>query len=211
MAKDGIMELNISLKRIVANATFVVLSMNIVLVVGSWVLAAVCPGISLRTILGNDGLRWLFGSYVSNICSPVLVWLVLAGVSIGAVSDSRLAHAVCNLRQTTYYERMALLVVLWEIICIAAVIVVLAFVPHAILLSALGTYLPSSFSASIVPVLAVSSCLSAVTYGSITSSFHSVSDVFDSLSRGIGLVAPYIILYIVMTEFYYSLRWVMML
>lgn len=191
-----------------AYLSFAVFVMQVLLVIVSWILTAVNPELPMRSLLGGDGLRWLFGTFVDNINTPVLVWLLLAGISVGLMSQGNLFKAVVSYKSITDYERMALFIVLWEIAAIVVAIILLAFVPHAVLLSALGTLLPSSFSASVVPVLALSVSVLSLTYGCITGTFRSVCDVFSAMSNGVGVMAPLIILYIVCMEFYCSLSWI---
>lgn len=178
------------------------------LVVGSWILTAAKPNIHMRSILGSDGLRWLFGTFVDNISTPMLVWMLLLGVALGLLWASGLPRALRSYRKITGYERMALLVVLWEVVAIVVAIVLLAFVPHAVLLSALGTLLPSSFSASVFPMFTFTLSIIAITYGSITGAFRSVAGMFVAMSDGVGALSPLMVLYAIGMEFYCSLVWV---
>lgn len=178
------------------------------LVVGSWILTAAKPNIHMRSILGSDGLRWLFGTFVDNISTPMLVWMLLLGVALGLLWASGLPRALRSYRKITGYERMALLVVLWEVVAIVVAIVLLAFVPHAVLLSALGTLLPSSFSASVFPMFTFTLSIIAITYGSITGAFRSVAGLFVAMSDGVGALSPLMVLYAIGMEFYCSLVWV---
>lgn len=178
------------------------------LVVGSWILTAAKPNIHMRSILGSDGLRWLFGTFVDNISTPMLVWMLLLGVALGLLWASGLPRALRSYRKITGYERMALLVVLWEVVAIVVAIVLLAFVPHAVLLSALGTLLPSSFSASAFPMFTFTLSIIAITYGSITGAFRSVAGMFVTMSDGVGALSPLMVLYAIGMEFYCSLVWV---
>lgn len=193
--------------RFSAYLSLVAFMMQLLLVVVSWMLTAIMPELKLRSILCSEGLRWFFGTFVDNIKSIVIVWILLLGMAIGVVRQSNLLYSVLNYKQTTDYERMALFVVLWEIAGIVVVVVFLAFVPHAILLSALGTLLPSSFSASIVPILSFSLMSVAITYGYVTGANDSIDKVFSSMCNGIAIVAPVIVTYIVIAEFYCSLIW----
>ena len=61
---------------VAAYTSLVILLLQLVLIVVSWVLTAVNPDIQIRSILGSEGLRWLFGTFVSNIASSFLVWML---------------------------------------------------------------------------------------------------------------------------------------
>lgn len=188
--------------------SLVVIVAQVLLVVVSWILTAAKPDIPMRSILGSDGLRWLFGTFVENISSAGLVWMLLFGVALGLLAESNLPRALRYYHKTTGYERMALFVVLWEVVAIIVAVVLLAFVPHAVLLSALGTLLPSSFSASAFPIFAFTLSIAALTYGSITGAFRSVVSVFVAMSDGVGTLSPLMVLYALGMEFYCSLVWV---
>lgn len=189
--------------------TFAVFAMQLLLIVGSWILTAFNPALQMRSILGSEGLRWLFGTFVDNINSSIVVWIVLCGMSIGVLMKSRLPNAICSYGKTTRYERMALFVVFWEIMCIALAIFVLTLVPHAVLLSALGTLVPSSFSISVVPVTSFMLCLISLTYGHLTGAYKSVDIAFKAMCSGVGSIAPFVIAYIFTAELCHSLAWIL--
>lgn len=209
--KAILMNIRLAVSRVSAYFSLVVFAMQITLVIASWIVAAVCPGLPVRPILGSEGLRWLFGTFVSNVSTAVPVWLLLVGMAVGTLCRSRLVEAVWGYRHTNGYERMALLIVAWEVAGVATVVALLAFVPHAVLLSAIGTLLPSSFSASIVPIAAMSVWAVSLTYGCIVGVFRSVENIFESMCSGVGLVTPLLIAYIVAAEFYKSLVWTLLL
>ena len=191
--------------------SFITFVMQMLLAVGSWISSAINPNFQIRSMLGSDGLRWLFGTFVANVSSVGLVWILLAGIAIGTFIESRLLYAFIRYKHTNSYERMALFVCLWESACMIAVIILLAFIPHAILQSALGTLLPSSFSASIVPTTTFCIVIIALTYGYITGTFRSLERIFHAMCDGINLIAPMIIAYISGLELYFTVRWVFML
>ena len=81
-------------------------------------------------------------------------------------------------------------------------------VPHAVLLSATGDLFPSPFSASLMPVLAFSLCVSSIVYGVIAGTFQSLRDVYEALLYGIRWAAPVFLFYILIIQFYESLLFV---
>ena len=202
------MTMKLKISSIAAYASLVIVLLQLVLIVVSWILTAVNPELRMRSILGSEGLRWLFGSYVSNVASSFLVWMLVVGMCAGPLVESGLPRSIVAYKEATGYERMALFVALWELLVIIVVIALLAFVPHAALLSALGTLMPSSFSACLVPLVAVSLGIVAITYGCIIGRFKSVDSIFSAVLRGIGFVSPLIVVYVFAYEFYCCLRWV---
>jgi p-aminobenzoyl-glutamate transporter AbgT len=63
-------------------ALFLGISM-IALVLISWLITAAIPEIAMRSLLSSEGIRWFFGHFVDNLATPVLVWMVLIGISYG--------------------------------------------------------------------------------------------------------------------------------
>lgn len=201
--------LNFSFSDVVAYVSLVLVLLEGIIVVVPWIVFSLCPELPFRPILSGEGLRWLFGTFVQNVCTPYLVWMLMLGISFGVLWNSRLLTLVTGFRNAPQHDRLALYVVLFEIVVIGLAVVLLAFVPHAVLLSAIGTILPSSFSASVVPIAAWGIFVVAFTYGYATGVFNSVGRVLRSMSFGLYKTAPILILYIIATELYHSLVWVL--
>ena len=103
------------------------------LVVLSWLLSAMMVE-GVRSMLSSEGIRWFLGHVVYGLCHPLLVWLLLLGMTWGCVTKSRLLTNGGELRRKTGLRVAALLLV----ICVV-VIVLLTALPQAVLLSATGT------------------------------------------------------------------------
>lgn len=196
-----------NLQNLAAYTCLALFMLQVCLVMASWIIASVAPEYNIRSMLGSEGLRWLFGTFVNNISSKVLVWIIMVGMLLGVASKSHLCDAVMSYKRLSDYERMALFVVAWEMAVIIVVTILLAFIPHAVLLSAVGTLLPSSFSASIVPTVVISVEFLSITYGSVTGTFKSVGDVFSAMIHGVTFISPFIVVYMFAAEFYWSLVW----
>lgn len=194
-----------------AYVSLALLVLQVAVFIVSWVVTAAFPDVNMRSLLGNEGLRWFFGSFVDNVLSPPLVWLQLVAVAVGMLRGSRLYATVLRYGAATPSERMALLVVVWELVAVAVVVALLAFVPHAVLLSAVGSLWPSSFSVSIVPILAATACMASATYGAIVGAFHGVADAYGAMISGVETMAPYMVAYIIAAELYHSVVWVLAL
>lgn len=80
--------------------------------------------------------------------------------------------------------------------------------PHAILLSATGELFPSAFSRSLIPIIAFGIVVFAISYGLMSGKMKSLGGILASLSYGISKGAPIIVIYILVIQFYASLRFV---
>lgn len=197
---------------------------QVLLFLVSWLITAARPEIAMHSLLSSEGLRWFFGRFVQNLATPVLVWLLLLSVAYGCVVSSGLGKVLkewASRRLGTskktdnftlsYRQRFALRMVIFELCLVIGVMLLLTAVPHAALLSVTGQLFPSSFSASIVPVVAFAICIFSITYGVMSGRFHSVPEIFRSLCTGIAPTTPLWILYILAAELYFSVRFVFMI
>ena len=175
---------------------------EVVLVLLSWILSAtMTPGV--RSLLSDEGIRWFFGGFTAMMCSPLLVWLVLLLMAAGCMSRSGILKA-----RHSYRDRMALRVALVFLIIYIGIILLLTMMPHAVLLSATGSLLPSAFSRSLVPVVAFGVTLVSLAYGLMSGCFHTLADAVDALSAGVRSGAPLFILYLLLLQLWESLRFV---
>lgn len=175
----------------------------------SWFLSVLCPECGIRSIFSGEGVRWLFGHYVDFLASSTLVWLLLVSVGYGCLYDSGIVHLFQKRNHLQYRERIGV----YFIVVIAAIlscgVFILAFIPHAVLLSVTGCLFPSSFSAALVPILSFCVCLLSVVYGIVSGKYQSACDVYRSLFIGIEALAPLFLLYILIQQLYCSFRFIL--
>ena len=194
--------------KILAWLSVVLLIVEVVLVVGSWLYAALNPESGVRSLFSSEGIRWAFGGYIHQMQSPLLVWLILAGMAYGSLRHSRLSQSFFSSR---YRQRVALRFSLGTLVLYLSLVAFFAFAPHAILLSVTGYLFPSAFSAALVPLLCFGVILMSVVYGVMSGSFPSVPSVFDALVSGISSIAPFLILYLIASHLIYILSYIQIL
>ena len=181
------------------------------LMVLSWLLTAANPDWYMRSMLGGEGLRWLFGHFTENMQSPLLVWLLLSGAAYGTMKGSGIVSDIRKKRDNDYRTRIALQVVVWEAVAMAVVLALLTLMPHAVLLSAAGKLFPSSFTSGLVPVLAFAVGAMSLTYGFMVGKLKTVYDAFLLMSGGVAAVAPLAVVYVFVAELYRSVLFVFVL
>ena len=183
---------------------------EMVLALGSWLYSAANPMSGIHSLLSSEGLRWLLGHFARVQATPLLVWLVLLSMGVGCVCGS-LNPADGDKKYTaihSYRERRALLLASALVLVYVGVILLLTLPPQAVLLSASGGLWPSPFSASLVPLTAFGLLLFGIVNGLVSGRFTSLSAVVDSLLSGIRTAAPLLLLYVLLIQFYESLRFV---
>ncbi len=186
----------------------VVAALQVALFLVSWLITAASPETSVRSLLSNEGIRWFFGTFTSNVASAPLTWIVVAAMAYGALRQSGMISTIAKPKPRTYRQAFALRIVLAELLLFAVIIVVVAFIPHAALLSVTGELFPSSFSICLIPIVAFCVAMISITFGLLTATMRSTAEVFLSLCRGLADATPLIVLHVLIAELYFSLRYV---
>lgn len=188
---------------------FSLLIAELALILLSWILSA--AGVEgVRSLLSGEGVRWFVGDFARMVASPLLAWLLLSMMAVGAFLRSGLTSLWHEDRSRilSYRDRTAFRVSLVLLVAYVAAILLLTVVPHAVLLSASGSLFPSPFSRSIIPIVAFGLTLVSITFGMMSGRMQSLSDVLEVLSYGIRRHAPLLVLYVFCIMLYQSLRFV---
>ena len=179
-----------------------------VLVLLSWVLTAVMPNIAMRSLLSAEGIRWFFGHFTQLLATPLVVWLVLSLIAYGTLRASGLPALR---RPLGFRERFALRVVAAEGAVVVVVMLLLTMLPQAILLSATGGLMHSSFVHCLVPVACFTLTAMAITYGVTVGRLHGLADVFGAMVSGFNQAGVFFVFYILIASLYRSVVFVFML
>ncbi len=189
-------------------ASYLVLTLaaaQVLVILASWLLTAAMPDAFFHSLLSAEGIRWFFGQFESHLASPLLVWLLLASVTYGAVRNS----GIIQFDRAEYRHRIALRFALLELLVFVAVILALTMVPHAILLNVMGGLFPSSFSKSIFPYTCFALIVMSLSYGILSNRLKTPVRCLDALTSGIRSFAPLFLLYIFVVQLYYSLLYIL--
>ena len=195
----------------IAFITCSLLLLQIMVVILSWMIKTIYPEFNGRSLLSGEGVRWFLGNFTNNVASNILVWIILIGLSWGAIRASNILQVFKRSHTLSYRERLGFRIVLIEIMIWFIVIVLLSFIPHAAMLSITGQLFPSSFSKSIVPLIAFITLFSSITYGLIIGRLRKGNLIIEALSNGIKQIAPYVIIYIILIQLIYSIKFVLLI
>jgi aminobenzoyl-glutamate transport protein len=176
---------------------------EVLLVILSWLLSAMRLD-EVHSLLSSEGIRWFFGNFTHMMASPALVWLLLMLSALGTFQKSGLVA----MRRESYRDRLALRFAILFLLAYVAAILMLTLMPHAVLLSATGSLVPSPFTRSLVPLIAFGIIIVAVAFGLFSGRLRNLSDILKALSFGIQKEASLVVLYIFFMQFYESLRFV---
>lgn len=185
--------------------------MQVLLIVVSWIASAAMPDTHVRSLLGNEGIRWFFGHFAENLSAPLLVAIILLLIGGGAVVYSGLTATVVRLyrrKPLRYFERIGLYVVVAELVVFVVAMVLLTAVPHAILLSVTGKLFPSSFSYSLVPVVSFIMLVCSLSFGVLSGKLPNLGQVYNAMVYGIVRFAWIIPLYVLAAELVRSVSFV---
>ena len=204
----------------------VLLVAQLALILLSWLVTAAFPELSMRSMLSSEGIRWFFGSFVSNQLSPLLIYFIMAVMAVGACVRSRLYDALRETLSNTrsslttssnhqhkvhYREKVGLRIALVEFIVYVIIMVLLTAIPHAILLSVTGQLFPSSFSSSLIPSLSLIIIIMSLTYGVASGTIDSVAKMHKVLVGGLEVGSRLVPTYVVGIQLYMSIRYVFIL
>ena len=204
----------------------VLLVSQLALILLSWLVTAAFPELPMRSVLSSEGIRWFFGSFVSNQLSPLLIYFIMAVMAVGACVRSRLYDALRETLSNTrsslttssnhqhkvhYREKVGLRIALVEFIVYVIIMILLTAIPHAILLSVTGQLFPSSFSSSFIPSLSLIIIIMSLTYGVASGTIDSVAKMHTVLVGGLEVGSRLVPTYVVGIQLYMSIRYVFIL
>ena len=203
----------------------VLLIVQLALILLSWLITAAFPELPMRSMLSSEGIRWFFGSFVSNQLSPLLIYFIMIVMAAGACVRSRLYTTFCamlsNMRshlaksdnhyKILYREKVGLRIALFEFIAYVIVMLLLTTVPHAILLSVTGQLFPSSFSSSFIPSLSLIIIIMSLSYGVASGTIDSVAKMHKVLVGGLEVGSRLVPTYVIGIQLYMSIIYVFIL
>lgn len=191
-------------RKVLPYMALTLMAMQLLVMLVSWLLAAAHPTSGVRSLLSGEGLRWLLGHFSDVLGTPLLLNLLLVTMAWGCLKGCGILHVTSSYRQSRALRITMLLMAVYVV-----GIVLLAFIPHAILLSATGALWPSPFSSAIVPLLTFGIVLMSSVYGYVAGTFSHTADVYQSLVDGIRCGAPWLLFYVLIGQLYYSLQFIL--
>jgi len=192
------------IRHLFANVILLLIVAELLLVFASWLWAATTTTEGVRSLISEEGVRWLFGNFTDILSSPWLVHLLLLSMAGGNLWRSGLLR----MSSKSYRGRLAIRLTIITFLLFVVVLLLLIAVPHAILLSATGAVFPSPFSRAIVPLFSLGVVLVSTVHGWASGRYVSFADIVGSWSYGISQAAPLFVLYVLLMQLYKSLLFV---
>jgi aminobenzoyl-glutamate transport protein len=191
------------LKKFLPHIAFTLFVAQLLLMLVSWLLSAAFPDSGIRSLLSGEGMRWFFGHFSHQLATPVLVCLVLVLMAYGTFRHCGLLHY-----RSTYRERRALTMTLLLTVVAVMLLVLLAAIPHAVMLSVTGSLWPSPFSRALLPLLSFIVIALSAFYGIMAGHFANLSNVYDALLDGIRQGAALLLFYLLIIQLYLSVCYI---
>lgn len=192
------------IRHLFANVILLLIVAELLLVFASWLWAATTTTEGVRSLISEEGVRWLFGNFTDILYGPWLVHLLLLSMAGGNLWRSGLLR----MSSKSYRGRLAIRLTVITFLLFVVVLLLLIAVPHAILLSATGAVFPSPFSRAIVPLFSLGVVLVSTVHGWASGRYVSFADIVGSWSYGISQAAPLFVLYVLLMQLYKSLLFV---
>lgn len=212
-------------KVIISILTVLLLTAEVIVVLISWIGSVLMPEMGISSLLSSEGVRWFVGSFSTVVSTPLLVNMLLIGMTVGMIMASGIVDGirlfitdtdtaaqtseVSDTAFTRYTERLALQAAVVLNVIFVVVVLMLTFLPHAVLLNADGDILNSSISRGFIPVVCFGLSLSSAVYGLITSRLSLKHSFAQAFARGISIIAPYILIYILSAQLYFTVAYVL--
>lgn len=188
-------------------ASMTVIAIQLLLMLVSWIITSANPDTPMHSLLSSEGIRWLFGHLSDNLSNKAGVWLFLLAVAYGVVKKSCIKEVFSLRRKWSYRQKFAFRITLFEAALVIFTLMYLTLTPHALLLGVTGT-LSAGFWYGLVPIILSCVIVFAVTYGMFSRSFGNLNDAFDAMCYGVKVFAPVLILYLLISELYFSFVYV---
>lgn len=170
----------------------------------SWLLSAAFPDSGIRSLLSGEGLRWFFGHFSHLLATPVLVCLILVLLAYGTFR-----HCGLLLYRSTFRERRALTMTLLLTVVAVLLLLLMAAIPHAVMLSVIGSLWPSPFSHALLPLLAFIVIVLSAFYGMMAGHFVNLSNVYEAMLDGIRQGAALLLFYLLGVQLYLSVFYIL--
>lgn len=171
-----------------SNAVIIILIAYLVVILGTWLWSAAMPSSAVRPLLSEAGIRWFFGTFIVNLAKPLLVWIILLDIAIGTCVRCGMGYALSRLFKPKNSLDSLQKRGLWAASELAlleiAVMALLIFPRHAILLSITGTIYPSSASESFIPVIAFILLSASLAFGLFSGTLHNYKDAVVCALQG---------------------------
>lgn len=198
--------------KIKASVVFGLVIAQLAVILGSWLYSAAFPESSVRAILSDSGIRWFFGTFVANLASPLLVYIILLDFAVGSCVYSGMWRVIasffCRSHNSEPIKLGSLLAPLVTVVLEVAVVLALTVPRHAILLSATGSLFPSSFSVSLVAILAFLLFTASIVFGLFSGTLHNYREVIHCCVRGGSNLKFILAIYVLAMELWKMIEYV---
>lgn len=193
----------------------ILIGLQLLIVFGSWLVAAIFPEINVHSLLSSSGIRWFIGQFTNNLKTDLLVWLLLGIIAFGTFKASGLYEILnallkgkATFAKFSYQKKVALRLILLEVFVFFMLLFLLVALPEAPLLSVTGSLFPSSFSIGFIPSITFIVTFVSLSYGVSSGRLNTLAKTYNALSFGIILGAKLFPLYILAIELFYSVIYV---
>lgn len=180
--------------------------LELTIIVLSWLLTAAWPAVPLRSLLTGSGIRWFFGSFVSFIASPPLVWILVGSFAASALHSSGLLREIVSWRHPRHSFAAVCTLVVFGLQ--TGILLLLVLPRHAVLLSITGTLFPGSFAAGIIPAVAFLLIVCSLVYGVLSFRFRTWGQLCDALCRPPRVLFPLLLVYVLACQLWATLAYV---
>lgn len=189
-----------------ARIAIVLLVIQLMLMLVSWLINAAAPHLPLRSLLSSEGVRWLFGNFTQNVLSPVLAYAIYVSAAYGVFKSCLMKkrnNDGNNIPKNSIWSKWHLLMIIP-----LGVLAVLTIPRHAILRGVDGTLCSSSFFRALIPIFATLVIIWAIISGASKGNIKNVYQAYRMMAQGCKELAWWLPVYVIAIELWESFRFV---
>ena len=205
------------INKIITNTIITLIIAQIAVIIVPWIIDAIMPDMRLQSLLSGSGLRWMIGQSANHLFHPMLSWLLMVACALGVFCKSDLYATLRNLigrkehfTNLSYKRKFALYMSLILLLLCVSVVIIILFLPGAILQNVSGKLTTDVLLRVSCPVICFVIVIVSATYGIFCGTFSKGEKIYLSLVWGLRQVLPYLILYMFCAELWASIRFVSM-
>ena len=84
------------MKRFCAIFSIVLMGLQLLLILASWIVSAVFPASPIHALIGSGVVRLFIGTLANNLASPLLVYVILCSITYSSLVKSGLISCVAS-------------------------------------------------------------------------------------------------------------------
>lgn len=174
--------------------TIALCSIQIIIIILSWIITAIFPEHGFNSLLSGSGLRWLLSKYINNEYSNFCIWFLFFSFFVGTFIWSKLPKKIISYSQCDYNDKFAIKVFFFEIAIGIILCLTLVLYPNSSFLGISGNLFPGPFASASFFIIGMAFFIGSTSYLILSERLKTYKEAERLLVFGIQAVAPLIVI-----------------